>query len=213
MMPHASKSPRLWLRYMPQQVGWISSYWTDPWQKLNTTNNPTLLWLDNTFSHCLELTVYLCRHSAGLGRVPSLFIYEILIEPGARTSKILQDPASMMEHVEFVSLPYVTVVAKLELMPFTIYYHLRICCAHIRCDLNPPHRWSVKFWCKQIERIVQLRNASIVMCSTEVQFRVPDFFVYSNTCFWYHDINIMFSFKTLLDDSKNVSSLYCDKCI
>ena len=160
MMPHASKSPRLWLRYMPQQVGWSSSYWTDPWQKLSTTNNPTLLWLDKTFSHCLELTVYLCRHCAGLGRVPSLFIYVILIQPGARTSKILQDPAnmmehvartskilqdpaSMMEHVEFVSLPYVTVVAKLELMPFTIYYHIRICCAHIRCDLNPPHRWSV----------------------------------------------------------------------
>ena len=76
-------------------------------------------------------------------------------------------------------------------MPFTIYYHLRICCAHIRCDLNPPHRWSVKFWCKQIERIVQLRNASIVMCSTEVQFRVPEFFISSNTCFWYHVINII----------------------
>ena len=49
MMPHASKSPRLWLRYMPQQVGWSSSHWTDPCQKLNTTNNPTLLWLDKNF--------------------------------------------------------------------------------------------------------------------------------------------------------------------
>ena len=178
MMPHASKSPRLWLRYMPQQVGWSSSYWTDPWQKLNTTNNPTLLWLDKNFHIAWN---WLCIY---VDIVLDLVESRHLWNSNRTRSQNLQDPPrpskhdGTLEHVEFVSLPYVTVVAKLELMPFTIYYHLRICCARIRCDLNPPHRWSVKFWCKQMEWIVQLRNASIVMCSTEVQLRVPEFFYF-----------------------------------
>ena len=39
----------------------------------------------------------------------------------------------------------------------TINYHLKICCVY-RC-WNPPHRASLKFWCKQIKWIVQVPYA------------------------------------------------------